>query len=269
MVQTSEMRAGISPPLAGSESARAWLGSGLADLQSGRARFALGFDDAVVFFGRRLIVNVDPARLEYQLENEVTDGDRTYAVPDFFVGNGDWSPWLKSLSGNARSEGGAPTRPAGIPFSPDPCLQDAAGKNSNAKVCHPESCADRQPGKARRLFSQLLPDVPPGWENGHPRDAGSRIEGDESFTTGNSARPVWAEYTERNIGIAIGSRGELYRVGPGQHRTAVAKTLNLAKMPCEVRLLHVDWIERQLWHSRQPLPRALKMAVVTACQATG
>ncbi len=269
MVQTSEMRAGISPPLAGSESARAWLGSGLADLQSGRARFALGFDDAVAFFGRRLIVNVDPARLEYQLENEVNDGDRTYAVPDFFVGNGDWSPWLKSLQETRVAREARQLVQQEFRFRRTHAYRTQLERIATQKVVTLNHVLIDSQEKLDDYFRNFCQMFHRAGRMGIRVMQDRELESDESFTTGNSARPVWAEYTERNIGIAIGSRGELYRVGPGQHRTAVAKTLNLAKMPCEVRLLHVDWIERQLLHSRQPLARALRMAVVTACQATG
>jgi hypothetical protein len=51
-----------------------------------------------------------------------------------------------------------------------------------------------------------------------------------------------AEPGERNVGVAIGCDGQLYRLPGGQHRTAIAKVLGLPSMPVEVRLIHTKWL---------------------------
>lgn len=61
-----------------------------------------------------------------------------------------------------------------------------------------------------------------------------------------SVRRPWIEAVESDIGIAIGAQGEVYRFASGKHRTAIAQALGLASIPVEVRLVHADWLERQV-----------------------
>ncbi len=59
-------------------------------------------------------------------------------------------------------------------------------------------------------------------------------------------RPLSSEVTERNIGVALGASGELYRVCAGNHRTAAALALGLRSMPVELSLIHTDFLRRSM-----------------------
>jgi len=68
-----------------------------------------------------------------------------------------------------------------------------------------------------------------------------------------SARPWRIERGEEEVGVAIGRNGELWRYRGGYHRTAIARNLGLKKMPVQVKLVHGDWLRRELacksWNS--------------------
>lgn len=58
-------------------------------------------------------------------------------------------------------------------------------------------------------------------------------------------RTRWIEWSEREIGVAIGADGSFYRLPGGQHRTAIARVLGLPALPVQVRLVHAEWMARQ------------------------
>lgn len=45
----------------------------------------------------------------------------------------------------------------------------------------------------------------------------------------------------REIGVAIGPNGEIYRYGNGYHRMAIARYLGLKEIPVVVKKIHKDW----------------------------
>lgn len=47
---------------------------------------------------------------------------------------------------------------------------------------------------------------------------------------------------ERDIGVAVGPKGELLALPGGKHRLAIAHALGLPTVPVEVRLLHTGWL---------------------------
>ena len=66
-------------------------------------------------------------------------------------------------------------------------------------------------------------------------------------------RPVLVELMESEIGIGVDADGSLVRVGPGNHRMAIARQLGLARVPVELRLFHAAWVRRQMAQGKGPL----------------
>lgn len=77
-----------------------------------------------------------------------------------------------------------------------------------------------------------------------------------------NTRPAGLDLAERDIGVAITAEGELVRHLGGKHRTAVAQALNLPSLPVEVRLVHVDWLTRQMRVTGLPAHKALPHGIV-------
>jgi hypothetical protein len=61
-----------------------------------------------------------------------------------------------------------------------------------------------------------------------------------------SVRLPWIEFGEVDIGVAVGAAGEVYRFASGKHRTAAAQVLKIRSMPVEIRMVHADWLVRQM-----------------------
>jgi hypothetical protein len=58
-------------------------------------------------------------------------------------------------------------------------------------------------------------------------------------------RRLRAEWGEKEIGIAIGAEGQVYRLPGGQHRVAIAMAIGLGTLPVQVRLVHSEWALNQ------------------------
>jgi hypothetical protein len=61
----------------------------------------------------------------------------------------------------------------------------------------------------------------------------------------SSIRRLPTEWGEKEIGIAIGRKGQVYRLPGGQHRAAIAIVLGLETLPVQVRLVHSEWALQQ------------------------
>jgi hypothetical protein len=62
----------------------------------------------------------------------------------------------------------------------------------------------------------------------------------------SSIRRLRAEWGEKEIGIAIGREGKVYRLPGGQHRAAIAIVLGVDLLPVQVRLVHSEWVLKRL-----------------------
>lgn len=58
-------------------------------------------------------------------------------------------------------------------------------------------------------------------------------------------RTLWQDLAERDIGVAINANGRLVRHTSGKHRMAIALSLDLPRIPVEIRLVHARWLQRQ------------------------
>jgi hypothetical protein len=72
--------------------------------------------------------------------------------------------------------------------------------------------------------------------------------------TANSAA---LERAETDAGVAIGTRGRLYRYRGGFHRTAAARKLGLRSMPVQVKLVHLEWLREMIKQTGLPPREAM------------
>jgi hypothetical protein len=66
------------------------------------------------------------------------------------------------------------------------------------------------------------------------------------------------ERAERDIGVAIGPDGALVRHLGGKHRMALARALDVERIPVEVRMVHVRWLKGQMDRTGLPAHEALR-----------
>jgi hypothetical protein len=221
-----------------------WLAQALVAKPGDKLLFSESFEDAEHLLGEVLQISIHPSRLTLQLADKIEVGGRMLSPVNFFLGFGDWSPWLQPISerrvyreaqqilrrkGAFRLTTGYINKKAAI----------EAGKTftiNHVSIDNIEKLDDYY-----RNYRQMIRRAREEGIVARPKTIlSSALNADDV----NSARPLWAEVAERNVGIAIDRDGSLHRLGPGQHRTAVAQLLKLSTMPCEVRCIHGDWLRR-------------------------
>lgn len=77
-------------------------------------------------------------------------------------------------------------------------------------------------------------------------------------TSHGGARLASQEWSERDVGVAIDADGALVRLGPGRHRWAAACAVGVVEATVEVRLIHIDWLERARESSSLPPHAAVR-----------
>jgi hypothetical protein len=258
-----------APPAVGADQAL-WLDAELARVRDGCAAFAVPFEEIERAFGDELLIVVDPVQLTHQLSDNIAIGGSTVSPVYFFLGGGDWmgAGWLKPITGSrVYREGEQILRRSGAFRKTASYAQKLknleSGKSMLLNHVNIDSIEklDAYYRNYRRMIHRARSQgiVPRGTfvirDTLRPKDV-------------NIARPLWAEVAERDIGVAIDAGGNLCRLGPGQHRTAVAKLLGLARLPCEVRCVHADWLQQRIDETGMTAFHALRVGLMAIRQRT-
>jgi hypothetical protein len=77
------------------------------------------------------------------------------------------------------------------------------------------------------------------------------------------------EWGEREIGIALGATGEIFRLPGGQHRTAIAMVLGMETLPVQVRLIHVQWLRQAVASAGGEFTAAIRRGIAEMAAPQG
>ena len=202
--------------------------------------FALPYPLARWSYGDGLVTDVDPGRLSTWLLSFAARDGNLVVLRDFFLGSGDWSPMLRDMETS-------------------PLHQEIVELVANDLDC--EKCPIY-----RRLVEQVASEGPivrnyirlGSREDVHAyfqhyadlivsiradglRRSAERERQPEAGTVGG-LRSRYHEMIETDVGVAVDRDGRLHRFRGGFHRTAIAKCLELERMPVAVKLVHADWL---------------------------
>ena len=207
------------------------------------------------FFGEQLVIDVDPRPVTHQFPPHRKIGGEVMKAADHVLGRGPWQPLLEPLERSVINREVADMLACGGDFratAAHAALMDRLkagrpGIRNLQKLDTPE-LIDSYFEDLLRLIASI-------------RDAGYRrrpsyggIDGAERAVAATSpVRPLIAELTESEIGMGVDADGRLVRVGPGNHRMAIARQLGLARVPVELRLFHVTWLRRRMERGHGPL----------------
>jgi hypothetical protein len=196
------------------------------------------------------VVDVHLAQLTLQLSRHVTVGGRTFVLTEWFVGNGDWSGWLRPIVSTPVYREVEILLRAGKDFRTTahfqklklhmemgrPPIRNEIPLDTLEKL-------ETYAGNVLRLAASIS-------KRGVLRRPEAHIE--EIAANTDVARPLWVEAMESEIGAAILADGTVARLGPGHHRVAVAKLCGVSHAPVEIRLVHGAWLKRQMAETGLP-----------------
>ena len=220
-------------------------------LQDSRAA-SIPVEHAFHFFGRSLLVRVDPAVLERQIVDEVADGSRHVRLAHRFLDGGDWKALEKPFD-QARAHREI------LQLLKYPSVEDTPTYRNFVRLAEagrPKLRNGIPLGSAiavRHYLEQYRRLIDSVRSHGilprHHVPSGERV-----FSL---ARTFRVEWWERDTGIAVDADGRLLRMVGGRHRTAIAQVLGLPAMPVEIRMVHVRWLEKLTRETGLPADRAL------------
>jgi hypothetical protein len=214
--------------------------------------------------GRQLWIDIDPAVLRRRLEHRFRHDGQVHIIRDRSLGAGDWSPLLRRLDRSTTHREVAEVVEAGFHYRETPSYVKALDRARGPKPMQRNFVRLSSPDKVEAYFRQTADMCRSIGELGLMRrsDYGRRLS---SFAR-PSVRLPWVEFGELDIGVAIGSGGELYRFASGKHRTAAAQALKLTSIPVEIRMVHAEWLARHIGSGLTPLA-ALRKGIEGLAQA--
>lgn len=199
------------------------------------ARRALGSD---------LVIDIDPAVLRQRLDYLFRQGDEPCDSRDRFIGAGDWGPLLRGLQNSSTHREIAEIVEAGFDYRRTPSYRKALERVSGGRPVKRNFVELSSPARIEAYFRRSAEMCRSIQQCGVVRrsDYGRRLA---SFAR-PSVRLPWVELGEVDVGVAVGPTGELYRFAAGKHRTAAAQVLKVPSMPVEIRVVHAEWLARQM-----------------------
>jgi hypothetical protein len=249
--------AALAAPLSGSRFVfPRRFGAALRRLQDDPEAGDVPPEDAIWFFGPRLHLEIDPARLTHRIHDYVLDRHGVRWMGRSFLDAADWSEVTAPLEKSPIHREMSELVAAGDDYrdtrayrnlvlaieSGRPCRRNAMRLatiediESYIRYCRALIESVRTRGVLRR-----------GLAGGFHR---LRLKHRES-------RSPMLDSAERDIGVAITADGKLIRHLGGKHRTAIARALDLPVLPVEVRLVHVRWLAKEMDRTGLPAHRAL------------
>jgi hypothetical protein len=208
----------------------------------------------------RLVIDIDPARLEQKLQIEFLEDGELQLVRDKFLGAGAWAPLLIPIRGSSTYREVAEIISGGFDYGATNAFRKALERARSDRPVRRNFVTLSSPELVEAYYRQTAETCRSVSERGVLR----RSEYGTHFTASAPwMRLPWIELGELDVGVAIGAAGELFRFASGKHRTAAAQALGLKSMPVEARMVHAQWLREQMAKTGLPLLDALLHGIAT------
>jgi hypothetical protein len=219
------------------------LAGALAEARRRGTGFYIGGFAARRAIGSDLVIDIDPACLRHKIQIEFVEGEQVRLIRDKFLGAGDWQPILRPITRSSTYREVVEIIKAGFDYRKTPAYDEALERAGGRRPKRRNFVTLNSAKRVEDYYRQTAETCRSIAEHGVLRrsDYGRRLAEFRPWV-----RLPWIELGELDVGIAIGAAGEIYRFASGKHRTAAAQALGLKSMPVEVRMVHAEWLERQL-----------------------
>ncbi|WP_373504868.1 hypothetical protein [Aestuariivirga sp.] len=208
--------------------------------------------------GGSLVIHADPRLVQEQFPPAAKINGETLRFDDCAIGRGKWQPHLRPVQGSALyREVGDVLAGGGIRNRQS--FADLMRKAENGKPAIRYLLALDSEHKIERYFDEVFSLVESIRTNGYRTRARREPEeaGLAAAERATDARSQLVEMMETEVGMAVDADGALVRVGPGNHRFAIAHQLGLPRIPVELRLFHARWLREAFRSHGQHAPAAV------------
>jgi hypothetical protein len=214
------------------------------------------------YFGSALRMWVDPARLKARLSDYVRDERGVRWVGSSFLDAANWSGAVAPLSDSPIHIETIELVAADLDFSRTRSYRELLARARAGRPLTRNGVTLSTVDAIEAYFHYCADLIASVREHGvKPRNE-MHCVGMPLFKH-RKARPPGLNEVERDIGVAINGNGQLIRHLGGKHRTAIAQTLRLPRVPVEVRLVHVRWLAREMHRRQLPAHRVLPIALAS------
>jgi hypothetical protein len=227
------------------------LKRGLAEAERRGQGFFVATPYVLSRMGERLMTEIPTAALRLRLADWISWGGSSLHIGTRFIGAGDWSGISSSLMDSPVVREAYEIFEQGLNYRAIPAYASYLERADNGNPVRRNnillSSRDLVDAYFRR-FVDLFRSI----------QLHGVLRRKDHFRCADLSRPsairgLHAEWGEKEIGIAIGRKGQLYRLPGGQHRAAIAIVLGLDTVPVQVRLVHSEWaLQRLREHGGKP-----------------
>lgn len=250
----------ISPVIRPGPIADLYLSLSLRRISTGHYDRAARFEYVERAYRQHLVTEIDPSRLKRRLIDVISDGTQHARLSHWFLDGADWEQALVPLNtSDVHQEMEAV-------FQPPEALSDTPAYR---KLLSLAASGRPQTHNGVSLTSpELIINYFEHYRN--LKDSISQhgflsrhdvLHGISDQFSDSKVRSKKAELREREVGVAIAADGELVRMVGGHHRTAIAQHLKLSRIPIQIRLVHKNWLFRQMHDMRLSPKEALVASI--------
>jgi hypothetical protein len=195
--------------------------------------------------GAALIIAVEPRQLIDKLPERVEAGREALWIGDRFLGAGPWQDLLTPVRDSPVFDEVRQIVEANFDHRATGHFKAAQRRIAAGKRMRRNFITLRSVAAVESYFASVADTARSIAERGVIERRYMRVS-PTHLLRHRLGRPWWLELFEADIGVAIAADGRLVRFGSGAHRMAAAILLNLTNVPVEVRLVHADWLTRQM-----------------------
>lgn len=224
---------------------------------NGEMRFLVPAVVARTHFGNTLQLEIPSAWIDQRLPDWIEHAGRRYNVNDFFLGAGDWSGLTHTFMDSTVATEAIELHEHKLDFRRTGAYHAYLSRMEAGQPVMRNRVRLASPELIEAYFARFVSLFRSIETHGLMRLADARRRTVQMSTAAGLRR--WrADFAERDIGVAIGRSGEVYRLPGAQHRTAIALVLGIPRLPVEVRLVHADWLRGLYMPDCEGLATALR-----------
>jgi hypothetical protein len=247
--------------------------------RSSQGLFSVPTPWAVRYFGRSLELECAAVRIVSNMADWIHSAaddrpleDRVWHSHRFALGGGDWSELLLPIHKNSVLQEAQQLKAVGLRFREIQAYADYREAMERGRPRRRNHVLLNSSARIDAYFAGFIALFESIAALGFQRRSALH-QAAATHSTGTMRRkPGWLqwfrEWSAGDIGVAVDAQGALHRLPGGQHRMAVAHALDLLTVPVTVRLVHADWVRRQMESGRQSPVAAVSTGLDALRQAT-
>lgn len=230
--------------------------------------FAVPVPLALVHFGDSLLIDVPAASIHLRLPDWVSYGALRLHLSDYFIGGGNWRSMAQPVRESAVALEARELAEHGLDYRRTRAFANYLKGAQAGTPMTRNGVRLESPALVEGYFERFVALFRSIQEHGVRRLAAVR-RGVSETTCPSLIRGRAKEWGEKEIGIALGATGEIFRLPGGQHRTAIALVLGMETLPVQIRLVHAQWLRQALASADGDITAAIRGGIAQMAATQG